>query len=327
MRELIRHQSGVVSRAQLLSAGCHPHDIARMVRRRELNPMSPGVYVDHTGEPSWLQRAWAAVLMCRSGSTRSGEPVEESAALRGRSALIAEAGSRGHDTQPVEVVISDERRVTERDGVLVQRSSSLLMTSRWHVAPPRVPYDHAVLDVAAGTQRMVDLVAELARAVGSRRTTAPRLLQVVNARPRLRQRHDLVAVLRDLGEGTCSALEHGHAMHVERAHALPRAVRQSRGRSRTGVIYRDARYGALVVELDGRAWHDSAEQRDLDADRDLVAAVSGLATVRLTWGQVYDRPCWTAAQLARLLGVAPRRCGTGCGVLESRLPTPVQRKI
>ena len=26
--------------------------------------LHPGVYVDHTGEPSWLQLAWASVLLC-----------------------------------------------------------------------------------------------------------------------------------------------------------------------------------------------------------------------------------------------------------------------
>ena len=57
----------------------------------------------------------------------------------------------------------------------------------------------------------------------------------------------------------------------------------------------------LVVELDGRLFPDGARARDLDLDRDLDAALDGLLTVRLGWGQVHVRPCATAARLARLL--------------------------
>lgn len=70
-------QEGVVSRRQLHRLDYRPHDIERMLRRRELARVHPGVYVDHTGPPSWEQRAWAAVL------------VHEPAALTRRSALPA----------------------------------------------------------------------------------------------------------------------------------------------------------------------------------------------------------------------------------------------
>jgi hypothetical protein len=57
---LARHlalQAGVISRRQALSAGLEPHDVRRLLRRREWALLHPGVYVDHTGTPSWLQRA------------------------------------------------------------------------------------------------------------------------------------------------------------------------------------------------------------------------------------------------------------------------------
>jgi len=47
---------------------------------------------------------------------------------------------------------------------------------------------------------------------------------------------------------------------------------------------------------------DSARARDDDLERDLDAAVVGVRqTVRLSFGQVYDRPCSTAAKLARVM--------------------------
>ncbi|MGI8522565.1 MAG: hypothetical protein ACR2K3_04535 [Nocardioides sp.] len=64
VRRLLAVQSGVVSRAQVLAAGGTDADLARLVRRRELVRLHEGVFVDHTGQPTWQQRAWAAVLCC-----------------------------------------------------------------------------------------------------------------------------------------------------------------------------------------------------------------------------------------------------------------------
>ena len=55
-------QYGVISRRQVLAAGGRDHDIARQLRRRIWARVHEGVYVDHTGEPSRKQLAWAAVL-------------------------------------------------------------------------------------------------------------------------------------------------------------------------------------------------------------------------------------------------------------------------
>jgi hypothetical protein len=59
---LLEVQDGVVSRRQLLELGAGQHDIDRMLRRRDLTRVHPGVYVNHTGPLIWVQRAWSAVL-------------------------------------------------------------------------------------------------------------------------------------------------------------------------------------------------------------------------------------------------------------------------
>jgi hypothetical protein len=48
--QLLRDQSGVVARKQILALGGQPHDIRRMVRRRALASVHRGVFVDRTGE-------------------------------------------------------------------------------------------------------------------------------------------------------------------------------------------------------------------------------------------------------------------------------------
>ncbi|MDN4162007.1 hypothetical protein [Nocardioides abyssi] len=79
-----------------------------------------------------------------------------------------------------------------------------------------------------------------------------------------------------------------------------------------------APYG-LVVELDGRMFHDSARQRARDLERDLDAALTGRQTVRLGWSQVFDTACRTAGTIGRLLVLRGwrdevRPCGPGCAV-------------
>lgn len=313
MEDLLHRQSGVVSRAQLLALGYQPHDVARLLRQRRLSRVHPGVFVDHTGDPSWQQRAWAAVLHCQH---TAGGPDPESAALSGGSALAAFEGATPRGPDSIAVVVADGRKVRSPDGVQVVRSTHTLERVQWHLGPPRVRYEDAVIDVACRRHRTVDVVAEISRAVGGRRTTAARLSRSLAERPRVAQRELVAGVLDDVATGACSVLEHCYLTRVERPHGLPSPARQARGRSRTSVTYRDADYGGLVVELDGRVWHDPVEQRDADADRDLVTALSGTPTLRLTWGQVCDRPCWTAVHLARLLGVTPRRCGRTCVALD-----------
>ena len=52
---------------------------------------------------------------------------------------------------------------------------------------------------------------------------------------------------------------------------------------------------------DGRLNHDGASARDRDMERDLDAAIESEHTVRIGYGQVFDRACTTAAKIGRLL--------------------------
>ncbi|MCY4726780.1 hypothetical protein NYO98_10880 [Nocardioides sp. STR2] len=311
-------QGGVVSQAQALSLGLRPHDVRRLVRRRELAPLLPGVYLSHTGDPTWVQRAWGAVLACASSRALAGADL--GAALGGSSAMRAADGpgrTDGHDG-PIEVVVPRARRVVAPAGVRVTRTFGLDERVHWNLGPPRLRYDEAALDVALGTAGDFAAVGVVARAVQGRHTTAVRMQRALASRTRAPRRSFLEGVLADVAHGTCSVLEHAFLTGIEQPHGLPRASRQVRAGTATGIVFRDAAYGERLVELDGRMWHDTAEQRDRDFERDLDAAVEGHATVRLTWGQVVGRPCSTAAKLSLLLqrdGWPPgRACGVGCAL-------------
>jgi hypothetical protein len=199
-------------------------------------------------------------------------------------------------------VVDRHRNLKDRPGLVVARMSDLDTRVQWNLAPPRLRYEEAVLEVAARAVGELAVVAELARGVQTRCTTAPRLLEALARRERFPERAWVEAVLRDVSAGTCSVLEHGYLNRVERPHGLSSARRQVRDRIASGAIYRDVLYeGGLAVELDGRLFHDTTRQRDKDLDRDLDSAVAGKDSVRLGWGQVFDRACWTAARVGRLL--------------------------
>ncbi len=307
---LLAVQAGVVSRRQLGAAGWADHDIARMLRRRLLAKVFEGVYVNHTGDLTWLQQAWAAVLFSWPAA------LSHSSALR----AVDGPGRRDTDELPIHVVVAKDRRLVQPPGVRIRRRRNFEENVQWNLCPPRVRYEHAAIDVATTAATEFATVAALAQSVQLRRTTAGRLLDALNQRDRVPRRHWVEGVLQDIAAGTCSVLEHGYLTRVERPHRLPRAQRQATGTGRTGRVYWDASYEEpLLGELDSRLFHDSAGARDRDFDRDLLAQADGRLTTRLSWGQVFDRPCWTAGQVGVLLQQrgwtgSPTCCGPGCAL-------------
>jgi hypothetical protein len=216
--------------------------------------------------------------------------------------------------------VTHERRVVSPRDVVVHRSRHVGVRA---VAgsPPRIRYDEAVLDVVTRARTADDAAAELGRVVQGRRTTATRLLETLAGRERIPQRPLLEDVLSDVASGAWSSLERAYLVDVERAHGLPTALRQSREPTELGIVSRDAVYVVggrrLVLELDGRPFHDTARQRNADYDRDLGVRVAGDETVRLSWSQVRGHPCWTAVAIGRILtrmgwSGAVRACGAGC---------------
>lgn len=285
-------QSGVISRRQVLAEGCGVHDIRRKVRRREWARLHPGVYVNHTGPPTWEQQAWAAVLAVAPAALSHESAVQAARRL---------GGVRGGD-EPIHVAVDRRRMVAAPGGVVLHQLAHLDTRVHWNLAPPRVRIEQAVLDVAASATDDFAAIAALASVVQSRQTTAARIRAALDSRRRISRRPFLAGVLDDVALGTCSVLEHGYLDRVERPHGLPCADRQLLASAR-GPIYRDVDYApyGVLVELDGRLFHDNAVARDRDLDRDLDAAVEGKRTVRLGWGQVFGRPCVTAGRVGLLL--------------------------
>lgn len=288
MREHLRLQAGVVSRTQLLASGLDADDVRRLLRRRELAVLRPGVYLDHTGRPSSVQEAWGAVLALWP------------AVLSHESAVWVDApAGRTHPPGLIHVAVARERRVVTPPGIRVHRTDHLDARALWRTRPPRIRLEEALVDVASSARDEMTAVAALSGAVQARRTSAVRVAAALAGRERVPRRAFLREVLEDVGAGTGSVLEREYLKVVERAHVLPRGIRQVRdGSAVRDVVYEEQR---LVVELDGRDFHDGSERRAADLERDLAAAVRGFETVRLGWAQVFGHPCETTSKVAALL--------------------------
>jgi hypothetical protein len=302
LAELLEHQSGVISRKQLLEHAS-TSDLKRWLRRRELVPVHDGVYVDHTGTLTWDNRAWAAVL-------------------RYSPAALAHASATRLDGEVIHVAVAEGRhfgRVVS--GVRVHRLRDFDRRVQWNRSPPRQRYEDAVIsqcDRAESRTQVLDLISDACR---SRLTTAERLAEDLARRPSIKDRDWISRVLDDVASGVHSVLESTYLDRVERAHGLPTGRRQERARDSAGVIYRDVLYddAAVAVELDGRLGHESNRDRWDDMDRDLDAAVDALLTVRLGWRHAEREPCRTAVRLGLVLRARgwpgrPRRCGPDCSV-------------
>lgn len=283
---LLAWQCGVVARRRLLAHGAGPHDVRRALRRRQLALVHPGVYVNHTGPPSWEQRAWAAVLH------------HAPAALCGESAL-----PNPRADAPIEVAVAVHRSVQQVPGVRARRMAHLAERIDARALPPRVTPPHAAIDVALGHRDPARMFQVLADVVQSRVTTARQISEALASRDQVPRRALLRDLLADLETGACSVLEREY-LRLERVHGLPYARRQRRDSLRGRAYYRDVPYEEfdLDVELDGRAFHDRASARDADLERDLDTVVdAGRLTVRLGYGQVFTRGCQTIAKVALLL--------------------------
>jgi len=286
---LQRVQHGVVARRQLVELGAGPKDIERMLRRKELAVVHPGVYVDHTGPITRQQREWAAVHAIWP------------AALTRETALPLD------DRGVLHLAVHSGRTVLAPPRCVVHRTERLDDWVDWRAGPPTVAIDHSLIEVMVARVANDDIAgaySALAQVAHTRLTWPERLLDSLATRRRVPGRRIITGMVQDLGSGMCSVLERGYFHRVERPHGLPRRQRQVTSRATGKRTDQDVRYReyGLIVELDGRGYHDNPKAWDDDARRDIAeCATSDLMTVRVTYGLVFGDECRTARWMGAIL--------------------------
>jgi predicted transcriptional regulator of viral defense system len=309
LRELARGQAGVVSTRQALTAGMTRAALNWQLRSARWQQPWRGVYAVFSGRPGREAVLWAAVLRAGPGAMLSYRTAAELARLIDR------------PSEALHVTVPASRHARPIPGLVVHRSVYASLIRHPTLLPPRTRVEDTVLDLVGVSATFDDACGWVTRACGRGLTTQERLRAAMAARGRLRWREALTQVLGDAAGGVHSVLEFRYYRDVERAHCLPRAVRQARVIRGRRTSYRDALYAryAVVVELDGRLAHPG-DTRWTDIRRDNAAAADGCITLRYGWSDVTANPCRTAGELARVLvqrGWAglPRLCSAECAVL------------
>lgn len=314
-RELLELQHGVIARWQAAGVGLNARVIDPQLRCGRWQSLYRGVYATFTGQPSRIALLWAAVLRAGPGAALSYDTAAELDRLADKPSSV------------IHVTVGPVRQATLSTREIGQGAVPKIIFHRCvridqirHPArtPPRTRIEETALDLVQGSPTIDQALAWLARACGRRLTTPELLLGSMTARPRLRWRHELTAVLEDVGGGIHSVLEWHYVRGVERSHGLPRAERQAVSRAGGRTRYLDNHYQkfGVAVELDGRAAHP-AEARWRDIHRDNASAEVGIVTLRYSWADVTEEPCRVAAEVARVLrnhgwNGRPRACGPGC---------------
>ncbi|HET8600108.1 MAG TPA: type IV toxin-antitoxin system AbiEi family antitoxin domain-containing protein [Segeticoccus sp.] len=310
LREIARRQLGVVTRAQCLTSGMTLAQTRWKLRSGRWRSIHPGIYLTHSGTVGWKLRAAAAVLACGPGAVLAGR-----------------AAARWHtlvddDPATIDVQVPARRRVRPPARVRVRRVTQLeARTARLASWPPRTSVEDTVLDVAeASSPREAE--ALVARACQRGLTTIERLGAALGRRGRHRWRDLFRVALEDVADGAESIAEIRYIRGVERAHGLPRAIRQLRvvrggRRQRDDNLYEAEE---VLVEVDGRVGH-VGDGRLRDRRRDRRAAASGLLTLRVGWVEVSAEECETARDIAEVLmsrgwSGPLESCGADCRAFE-----------
>jgi very-short-patch-repair endonuclease len=282
-------QFGVVHDGQLIRRGLGRKAIQQRVNAGRLTRLHDGVYSwGHsalTREGRWLAALWAT----SPGST-----------------LSHTTAAAFHDLArevDAEVHVSTTRSIRSREGIVVHRVRHL---DRLDVRPAgllrvtRIP--RTVIDLAD----VVDW-EELRAAVDTLRWFSPAQLRAAQRRAPGRAGRALVERLLEADEAhTKSELER-RFLRLVRRHGLPRpdGLNVRVAGLKADCHYREPR---VVVELDGRAFHQRRRQMAADRLRDERYQLSGHRVQRLLWDDFHPVvEAATSERVAQMLaGVLPK---------------------
>lgn len=285
MARIAGRAHGVVTRAELLSAGVSEAGVKRRVRKGALIPQYPGVYRVGHAAPSIEASFVAAVKACGRGAVLSGRAAGHLLGLL-----------KGKAPRP-EVTAPTEKRVR---GIATRRSRSVQRAT------------HRGIPVTSVAQTLVDLAAvltpeALARAcheAGVRYRTTPGQVEAVLARrPGSRGAGALRAVMRGDVPVTLSVMERVFFDALREAGLpLPETNRAADGRRV------DCRWpGRLTVELDSYRFHNSRYSWEQGRRRERDARGRREEFRRYTWADVTED---RAAMIAEIRDLLARTSGS-----------------
>jgi len=269
--ELVRRQEGVVTRAQLLGLGLGAKAVGHRLTTGRLVARHRGVYTLGPGPQTDLARWVAAVWACGENSALSHDSAAAHARMKAeedRSVVHVSTTTRAR-TRPddeVRIVVHRVRHLDRADVGWI----GLIRATRI----PRIYVDEADRLDYAGLRRLADAQRRIdPAAIRAAQQRSPNRRGAANL-TRLLERDEphTKSVLERLFLALCAARRLRRPDHLN----VPCA----------GYVV-DALYDVerLVVELDGRAYHERRAQMASDRRRDAAVQIAGFRVLRLVWDQ------------------------------------------
>lgn len=304
--EALRRQHGLISRSQAIELGITPAAIRHLRTTQRWETVLAGVYGIPGHRPTWLRQLWSAWLHAGPGSVVSHEAAGrrhrfEEVEAGGVDLIVPgrrrhpPPGVRWHrleDLGPSDVVVLDGLPTTSPVRTVVDLAGTL------HIARLRLLVEHGIVERRFSLAALGSTLARVRR----------------KGKPGVRR---LTTVLDDLGPGR--AIPNGELEKlldpVIGLSGLEPPVHEyplPGGGAVEGFVDRCWPAVCLIVEADGRRWHERRQQQVRDNERTLRAQASGYETVCFMWEQLRHDPAGSAELLrtihdrrARLLGYAP----------------------
>lgn len=291
---MLDSQRGIVDTAQTRQVRIPVKAVRHRLESGRWRRMHRGVYATFTGEIPREAKLWAALKRAGTGAMLSHETAAELHGLTDR------------PSRHIHITVSRSRRPAQQKpirGVVIHRSdvSRPQRLPEWLL--PRTRVEDTVLDLVAAAATFDEAYSWVSRAVAERLVAVPMLRAALADRTRMRWRAWLTDALADAEDGVQFPLERRYARDVERAHGLPKAVRQARSTLGSRTHYKDnlyEKYG-ICVEIDGPTYHRAGQVQE-DKDRDnLNLAAADIKTYRFGPVNVTERACESAAMVAESL--------------------------
>jgi very-short-patch-repair endonuclease len=277
-------QHGVIAHDQLARAGITRWGVQRRVAAGWLHRRHLGVFA--VGHPALTDRGRFAAAVLAGGA---------GAVLSHRSA--AALWGLTPETAVVDVTVPG-RRCAGPDGVVVHSGRLAARDVTRIDGIPVTGLARTLLDLAevASLEQLVEAIDRAGNRL--RPGVMSSMLAEHRGRHGLKALKQALLITRPQDVLTRSELER-RALKLIAAARLPGPeVNVRLHRYEVDLLWRPQR---LVVELDGRRWHDTPAARERDSRRDTNLLCAGYRVMRLTWRQVVNDPDWVSNRLRRAL--------------------------
>ncbi|MHB8693352.1 MAG: DUF559 domain-containing protein, partial [Solirubrobacteraceae bacterium] len=283
-------QDNVITLEQLTAAGLGRGAIAARCRAGRMQRLHHTVYLLGPAPPSFGAVVRAAALAVG----------DRAAVALGPAAVLLKLRPEPQRAFGGIDVVVNGRAVKSRPGITIHRSTLVPVEFGYVRGIPVTSPARTIADLAA-TENIAEVEQLLIDGRQLRCVTDEQLFEVIDRVPHRHGHGALRALLQDEAEeGYSRSRAERRLRKLIKDASLPRAIHN--GPKVCGFLI-DAHWPALkvVVEVDGRKYHEHPWGFERDHYRDQVLVAEGYRVLRVTWRQLCNDPIAVAVRIAQTL--------------------------